>query len=292
MNLIVFKDLESINNYYAEMNEGGLVQYDHNENTLVFDFISPAGGEREDEVLRIYFKEVAIFHLPSYFSFADKCIDEIRVIPNNELKGLFPSHTPFNKEDICNKHYQYYRFFAEGVETDFYIYCATIEGALILYEMSCTLYYTNDSGALIYPPNGELFDYKKNKINAICYETYKDLHAAKRAGKAFVKEHPLSICHIRCGSKYKFVLNAEQEDFELTLRKNKRKEETTSSHFLWDIPSIIFFIIISIITYILFPFSILLSILEDKLSSWGVSDLFINIIFLAMISSLAYFIFW
>jgi len=156
MEKIILKDLKSINSCYAEINDGGFVKYDNDNQGFIFEFTSSAGGEREDETLQISFEYVNLFHLPLNFSFSigGKCINEIRVVPESDLENFLPS---YDEKTLPNcENYQCYRFFAEEVETDFYIYCAAIKGELILNDI-------NNLGDFIFPCNNMLIDTKYNK---------------------------------------------------------------------------------------------------------------------------------
>lgn len=220
MATLILKDLETISVCCEEIYNIEGVKYNSDNQSLVLKCVREK-DEEENEVLQISFKHVKHFNLPvsSFHS-----IDEITVVPEGVLEDFLPSFNRDMKSE--NSHSQCYRFWIEGAETDFYVYCAKLQGELILHNISYTLYYTNNSGELIYTHNGESFTYadKKNKDDVLYYRKYKNLEEAKKAGRAFINRYPSSICHLHCGDKYELILRAEQNDFELAFQKNKKYE--------------------------------------------------------------------
>lgn len=123
-------DLNDINSFYSEMNSGGLKEYNNEDQALVFQFESN-GGPREDDIFLLSFKYVELFHLPINLSCPvdGKSLDEIVIVPENELATILPNVD----EEITykNNDYRCYRFLADGLATDFYIYCLSVEGTLL-----------------------------------------------------------------------------------------------------------------------------------------------------------------
>jgi len=314
MEKIILEDLESINKYYAQIQNIISVRYHNNDEdkSLIFKCIEHEEEEdetyiiniEEEEVLQINFKQVKCFYLPANFYFP---IYEIRLVPENDIEKFSPF---FDKENI-SKNYNYYQLIIMErdesiVETDFYVYCAAIKGELILNYTEYTLYYTNHLGESISTSDNKVFNTKNNKTEEICYQSYKSIEEAKNVGKAGVKNPLVSTCYIRFGNNYELTLQAEQDDFELSCQKheytkNDRSDKDSESIFDKVVISfaVLFMVLISIIVIAVTPLAILIvsfliltEKLEKKLSKRGFSQFTIYSISLAIFGGLTYFIFW
>lgn len=314
---IILKDLESINKYYAQIGNIVGAKYNDEDKSLVFKCIKEDEDEEtyirdkeEKEIFQISFKQVKCFHLPVNFYFP---IDEINLVPESDIEKLSPF---FDKETIAkDKNYQYYQFIMivgidtedeKRVETDFYVYCTEIKGELILNYTEYTLSYTNNLGELISPCDSRIIDAKNNKAKEICYQSYGSIEDAKNAGKIAIKNPLINTCYIRFGDNYQLILQAEQDDFELSYQtyeytENDRSDKDSESIFDKVLTSfiVLFMVLISIIVIAVAPLAILIASfliltekLEKKLSKRGFNQLTIYSISLAIFGGLAYFMFW
>ena len=237
MEKIILKDLESINWHYAQRERIRGINYNNDDKSLVFECVKVREedeekyirNKEENEILQISFKYVKCFHLPVNFYFP---IDEINLVPESDIEKFSPF---FDKETISkDKNYQYYQFIIivgldtedeERVETDFYVYCTEIKGELILNYTEYALSYTNNLGELISPCDNRIIDAKNNKAKEICYQSYGSIEDAKNAGKIAIKNPLINTCYIRFGDNYELILQAEQENFELSYQTYEYTEE-------------------------------------------------------------------
>ncbi len=121
---------------FSEFNHGSLEEYLKEDNALIFKFESN-GGKREDELFYLKFFEVYFFHLPISIDsvgikknrlglFRDS-IDELKSINQEEVKEVIPK-SALESGLIDFEDFKCYRFYANSKPTEYYVYCARIEG--------------------------------------------------------------------------------------------------------------------------------------------------------------------
>ena len=124
-----YSDLKEINHLLHEMNAGGVESYDQDDQALVLRLESN-GGIREGQTFFLKFNYVELFQLPLSLNVSvhGKSIDRLCVVDECDLSDVLPNID----EDITykNNDYRCYRFHAEDIPTNFYVYCLSVEGLL------------------------------------------------------------------------------------------------------------------------------------------------------------------
>lgn len=127
MNII--KDESKLRNLFGELSGGGMSSYDDEDQALVFMFDSSGGGPFEDATLYLKFGFTEFFQLPLALDTVNGRgygIDEFRSISKEECEAFI--HVDITAQMDFEGSYRCYRFFANGVASQYYIYCCYLEG--------------------------------------------------------------------------------------------------------------------------------------------------------------------